>query len=98
MTHFQASFIHGHVGLGFRSESDMDAMAGMVIECDAPSVVDAAEILFTSANKHQAIPSGVKVVEALHGLPMTVGDVAIILDMDSKLPTTLKCGIEGWQP
>jgi hypothetical protein len=90
MSHFRASLIHGH---GASAEADM------VIEVDAPSITDAADVLFTAANRGANIPSGVQVIQPLMGLPMTIGDMAAIFDMDA--PVTglhaVRCEVEGWR-
>lgn len=91
MSHYAVTFFHGHV-------SNMEDMVGMAIECDAPSETDAAEILFTAANRGNEIPAGVQVIEPLHGCSMTVGDLAIVLDLDSGLPAAMWCGLTGWKP
>lgn len=92
MSHYRVTMIHGHV-------QTMDAIEGMVIECDAPSAQDAAEVLFTAANRGDEAPSGVEIVEPLKGCSMTVGDLAIISDLADRpnCGTMLWCDLDGWR-
>jgi hypothetical protein len=84
MPHYIASFIHGHV-------SDMGAMEGMTVEVDAPSVTDAADILYTTANRGNEVPTGVKVIEELHGC-------SLLLDANGDAHAALRCDLFGWTP
>lgn len=90
MSHYQATLIHGYV-------HDMDKIVGMVIECDAPSEQDAADILFTAANRGNEVPSGVQVIEPLDGMSMTVGDLALVFDTEHRTQAALWCDHIGWR-
>lgn len=90
MSHYRATLIHGYV-------QDMDAIVGMVIECDAPSEQDAADLLFTAANRGNSVPSGIEIVQPLTGMSMTVGDLAIITDEEHHQQAALWCDLFGWR-
>lgn len=89
MSHYRATFIHGFI-------RNMDELEGMVIECDAASEQAAAEILFSVANRGNEIPSEVQVIEPLKGTSMTVGDLAIIVDLSNRSQAALWCDLYGW--
>lgn len=90
MSHYQATLIHGYV-------HDMDSIVGMVIECDAPSEQDAADILFTAANRGNEVPVGVSVIEPHSGMSMTVGDLALVFDPEHRTQAALWCDMFGWR-
>lgn len=92
MCHYHAELIHGLV-------NPANPQVGMVIECDAPSPQDVADILFTMASTTARIIAGVTIVEALTGWPMAPGDVARIVDTNHPDDIVeLECTIAGWVP
>ncbi len=49
-----------------------------------------------AAIPHRTI-TGIDVLEPLAGLPMSVGDLAVVTDIDHpEAETVLRCGIAGW--
>lgn len=88
MCHYQVMLIHQFVDVH-------NPEVGMVIECDAPSPVDAADILFTVATPIVRSITGVEILVPLTGRTMTVGDRARVIDPGGH-PTELACLIDGW--